>query len=1045
MLVTQLSCCVAAVTLTLTAQDTDQAQKTQGIGLSASEVIRGNGTRAGYVLGHGNVVSGSETVYVGVRRVKRQTDYTIDYSSGNLFFAEPVPVSESVRVDYSYDANAKSERPVTGPGALLLKFGSHAQANLTYSYRTADADKGEDRPDILTYGVNTTSKIGNSSSISSMLYVATPQASNRVSLKPGAATPKSSANTVKKDELMVHSADIGIGALRLTAGYQSVGEGFAGFEAMRESGAAKTDVLSQLEKEKGLKRLDLGSQIGLGATGKLSFSRGSIEDKEGDITTQYLAYSGDRIQVGFSSREVDKTFTRFKDLKEGDRAQIANEAGLTRSQQFLKFKTSGAKGSTDGWSSFVNTTLSGENGELAYKAASVDLGNVRIEADIRSASPEFTEMKAINDEERTRMALVARQQFDPLAKASAVAAADKAQVDKEAGLDRESYRAQYGVGPLWLSLSKSNLSSAEGGLSRSDFHVQHKMFKLHLGRHRIDETFTRLSSMQATELKHYGNEHGMTRTDLDGEFKLPFGSFDLTHKHVTDQNGAKVNRDKLSFKTKGVEVLANLQSIDPQFSRLADLSDSDKGVLARDLGFKRSDYSLNLTAVKNLKVKSYIYDSTNTTAEQTRNQRKHEVAYDGPKGLKFTGLSDDFSYYSDDGNISSYSRRKYSFDNSFNVLGGLRVTAMRDANMSQKDDEAPVITEVTQTHLETKATGSTAYTFDSMQIHTGNGTFENMWALGVKAKAAKRLAFVGSYSRTDRNIDPESNGTLGVDWSVNNDLKMSFNIANRDGGPKGSQQSHQFSLSGTLAKNALGLFQDVKIGSAVNTTQLAGKQTACDNGLKLQGKFIGGEFLLDNTDKLNPKNGLYYSSRLIKYDTDKASKKWYQLSLSRQSLVTPTNELAEKHNYALNLKLNSHLSAKATSYFGKDGQNGSVLPVGGGVFKLTYACNAKTSFFADYSDDVNESTKRRAKTAGIGFAGTLSNGSSAELYLGLTHLTEKTATDADTVFRVKYDHKMDPAHFITLAAEKKSAVHKSKINPNEGNFTASIDFKTVFN
>jgi hypothetical protein len=234
----------------------------------------------------------------------------------------------------------------------------------------------------------------------------------------------------------------------------------------------------------------------------------------------------------------------------------------------------------------------------------------------------------------------------------------------------------------------------------------------------------------------------------------------------------------------------------------------------------------------------------------------------------------------------------------------------------------------------------------------------------------------------------------------------------------------------------------VKVGSAVNTTTLSGKQTGCDNSLKIQGKFMRGDFTIDNGDKLNPQNGIYYSSRQVKYEKDVKDR--YHLTYYRQNLVTPTKEFARKRNYAVEAKINPQVSTTASSYFGKDGQNGAVLPVGGGVFKLNYRVNDKRHYYTDYSADVNESTLRRARTAGLGFANTFSNGSATDVYWGWSRLTGAGPRGMDTVFRVKYDHKLNPSRYITLSAQKHSAVDKSTINPYEGNITANLEFRLTF-
>lgn len=1019
------------------------ADTSKETGTAASEILQGNGSRAGYVLGQGSIVPGSEWVYVGVRRMKQNDDYSIDYSTGSVFFAEPVRQSESIRVDYRYLQESKGGRTVSGPGLMQFNLGGNLQITPTYVYRAADPKQGSNAPDILTYGINSTTKFG-ASTLSSMMFMATPQTPNRLSITSG-GTPqaKKGGVTVKRDRLMVQDADLGLGKVRLKLGFQDVGEDFAGFTGMRESNSASAEVLNQLEKEKGIRRMDIATTIPMGAGGGLSFSMGQIKDKKDDILSQAFAYTSDNMKLGFMTREVGKEFSRFKDLREADRGQLAAEIGIRRTGYFLQFKTGVTAENAPVWSGLNMTTLASDRGELNYRSADLDLGKVKIQADVRTMDPTFNKMTALNDEERTRMALIARKQFDPKSQVAQVTAQDKAQMNKEAGLNRSSYTVGYeGAGvSTWLSLT----DVGSGALTRTGLTLEAKGNRIYFNHHSIDSEFNRLGNMQAVEVAHFGNEYGMSRTETGGLFKLGIGQVGLSHAHVVDHQGAYVRRESLDFKNDRLKFRANFQDIDPRFSRIMDLSDTDKKLLVQERGFKRADYSIDLQAAKNLNVKSYIYGSTNVTAEQTRGQNRHQITYTPASGPQVTAFTDSFSYISETGNLSSYSRRKITFDNKFNILGGLLFKGMTDTNTTQEMDADSVTTQTTQAHLETDQKARTSYTFDFFEAGYGAGRFEDMWAVGAKTKVSERLALTGSFAKAAREEDKsEANGAFGVDWAISKDLKLSLNVANRDGGPKGSQQARQFSLNGLLAKRFL-MFNDVKIGSATNTTQLKGRQVGCDNAFKMEAGIWKGNLLFDNSDKLNPKNGIYYTSRVLQYESDKDPNKWYHLTFFRQNLVTPTGEPARKRNYTADFKLSPKSGLTMTSYFGKDGQNGAVLAIGGTVYKLRYALGEKMSFITDFSTDRNDAIQRMARTAGLGIAGTLSSSAAYEVYFGWTRLIEKNTIDHDKVFRVKYDHKVSPDQYISLSAQKRSSVEKTSINPFEGNTTARIDFRTVFN
>lgn len=1009
------------------------------LGVLASELLPGNGTRAGYVLGHGSIIPESEWVYVGARRAQRNKDYTIDYASGSLFFTEPVRKMDSVRVDYRYSEKSKGERNVSAPGMLPFRFGGGLQMNMVYSYRAADPDKGAGIPDILTYGASSTSKLGGSSTLSSMMYMSSPQQSNRLSLTGGPVTNPKVANT-KKGRLMVQNADLGLGKVKLKLGLQDVGENFNGFQSLRESKVAADDVLNKLEKEKGIKRMSIAGEMPSLGSGALNFSFDKISDKNDDITSQSFGYDGSNLKLSFSTRSVGKSFSMFKNLQQADAGQFAAEAGMRRTNYGLQFRTGMAAENKPVWSALSFTQLTGDTGSLSYRSVDLDFGRVKVQADVRSVDPTFNRMAALNDEERTRMALMARRQFNPFAKPEEVTAKDKAQINQETGLNRTNYLVQ--VDNSWLTLA--NVETENADLSSRTIHFGGKWFSLDFSHRSIDPGFNRLSSLQPVESAQYGNEYGMTRSQIGGKLSVAGGEALFNHANVTDHQGAGVARRSLSFTSPRLKFNANFQDIDPEFSRIMDLSDSDRKLMVQERGFKRSDYSLNFQATKYLNIDTYFYNSTNVTEGQTRDQSRQKITYSPGGGRDISFFRDNYSYISESGNLSSYSRQKITYDNSINLLGGLKFQSLSDVNTVQEGSEMPTTTTISQYRVTSSDKAPTSFALDMLSKDFGDGRFENTHSVGIRSKAISNLSLLASYAITDReNNNSETSAGVGVEWPISKNLAMSLKVDNRDGGPKGSQQSHQFAIKGLLARRFL-LLDNIKIDSGSNTTALTGRQIGCDNGLKLEAGFLGGSIVMDNSDKLNPKNGIYYTSRVLRYESDKDPKKWYHLTFFRQNLVTPDGNPATKRNFALDMRFSPRTSVTLSSYFGKDEQKGAVLNVGGTVFKLSHSLGKGLSLVTDYKRDVNEQTGRRARVAGLGISGTFSDKASWELYVGRAHIMEGLQGENKTVFRMKYDHKIDADHFITFTAEKKPGVEKNSINPYEGDTTARLDFRTLF-
>jgi hypothetical protein len=1015
-------------------------------GMTASEMLPGNGTRAGYMLGHGNVIPGSEWVSIGAKHGTRNRDYSIDNASGTLFFTEPVSQMDCVQVDYRYSTQAGAQRSAAAPGMVALRFGNGLQTNMLYSYQAANAAQGLGAQDILTYGMNTLSKFGGSgaNSLSSMFYVTSPETANRMNLNTTGAPVKAAAK-VKKDHLMVQDADLHAGKFRLKLGYQDVGQDFAGFATLRDSKAAADDVLNQLEKEKGIRRMSISGELPSGVAGQgLNFAMNQIGDKDDNILSRSLGYKSGGFAFSYSARDIGKQFSRFKDLKEADRGQLAAEQGMSRQSFGMQFRTALSADKKPIWSGLSFTDLSDGSANLSIRQADVELGNVKIQADVRTSDPTFNRLSALSDDERTRMALMARRQFDPTAPATQVTADDKARIVNEQGLDRSTCLVQLDTHSVDTWMSMSSIDSVKGGVNRRAFGVKTGRFSAYFGNQSVDPTFEKLGILQPIEKAHFGNEFGMSRTELGGKLNIFRSDVTLDTANVVDNIGAGFFREGFTLKNPKLSVVANFQDIDPRFSRIMDLSDPDKAALALERGFKRSDYAIKFQATRSLSIDSYVYDSTNITAGQTRGQNRHKISYTPPRGPKVNMLRDDYSYVAENGNIASYSHQEVKFDHNLNILGGLAVKSRSDVYTNMEEHKAPLTTTISENHVESNQKVKTSFTADVVNIDYGNGKYDNTQAVGIKTAAVRNLSVIGGFATTARDSNKsETNGRFGFEWAARKDLKMTFSVANRDGGLQGSQQASSFSLNGLLAKRFL-LLRDISIASATNQTALRGRQTVCDDAFKVNAGLIGGKLLFDNTDKLNTQNGLYYTSRIFQYESDKDPKKPWHLTLFRQNLTTPLGARANKRNYCFDYIFAHGTSLTFSSYLGKDGQNGVVIPVQGTVVKLNRPIDKATTLIADYTTDANAETDRHARVIGCGISRAVTNATSYELYYGWCNLDEGALTEHKNIFRAKYDTKLSADNYITFSIQRKSGVDKTTINPWEGDTVGRVDLKFMF-
>ncbi|MGQ9919608.1 MAG: hypothetical protein ACUVS7_19615, partial [Bryobacteraceae bacterium] len=221
------------------------------------DVLRGNGSPAGYILTHGNIVLDTLTVSVDGRRLVRNRDYFVDPVSGALSFTEPVSSMQSIRATYRYNEGKAAARSLVGLPLLPGFFGGNSNASFLHAYRGADA-KGGLPFDVLTFGMKMDFDLG-SLGLESMLYMSDPRKPGAKGLfeKDSGKAPRS----LESDQIVSQKARVEMGDARLSFGYQDVGANFTGFTTLREQGALPKEVVDQLEREKGVRRLSAALEL----------------------------------------------------------------------------------------------------------------------------------------------------------------------------------------------------------------------------------------------------------------------------------------------------------------------------------------------------------------------------------------------------------------------------------------------------------------------------------------------------------------------------------------------------------------------------------------------------------------------------------------------------------------------------------------------------------------------------------------------------------------------------------------------------------------
>ena len=305
-------------------------------GVPGSDSIKGNGTRAGYTASHGGIVPNSDIVTVDGRLLARNRDYYFDSTSGMLAFAEPVRISQFIRVTYRYSPEKDKERSTLGAPAMALNLGPNSRLGLTFAQQVTTG-----KFDLLTYGLNLKTTLGAKSSMTNMMYVSSARDSGRVTLNlAGGSGTKAPAPRPKTDSLFLHNSSIQSGKVSINLDFQDVGKDFSGFSTLRQEKAAADDVLARLEKEKGIRRLGIRTDYGLGQGIATGMSWGRISDAGGEVSRQSFSFGDSRSKVTAEFREISAGFKSLGILTPGEQQTFAKEIGMRRMNLAGDFKLS---------------------------------------------------------------------------------------------------------------------------------------------------------------------------------------------------------------------------------------------------------------------------------------------------------------------------------------------------------------------------------------------------------------------------------------------------------------------------------------------------------------------------------------------------------------------------------------------------------------------------------------------------------------------------------------------------------------------------------
>ncbi|MFM9873356.1 MAG: hypothetical protein ACKVQS_07820 [Fimbriimonadaceae bacterium] len=353
---------------------------------------------------------------------------------------------------------------------------------------------------------------------------------------------------------------------------------FNKFDGLREEDRA------QLRKERGLERQDFGLGYKAGGTdSKFDYLsvRGS-EDEQG-LWKSNFALKNSWLTASWMRQSVDEGFTRFGDLREGDRGQLAKERGIDRDNYSFGIASSWLK------ANYKSDSMMTNSGDMKGSSFDLGFGDWSFSRISRKMDEAFGSQGSLTNEDKNAFIGDVARMYDPAAKPNG---RDMGGLNTS-GVDREGMRLAGGVGDYKTFWNQVTVDNKSGTIRMNEFAISKGKTSLKFSEQTASDGFTGIRSLLDTEQKQFGTLDGLQKTDLD--FKTAFGKngkFDFNTMRA-DQSTGSAFRQRLDLSVGGLGVSFWKRGVDAGFRDVGQLVDSERGLLQGLIGYDQSELIAN--------------------------------------------------------------------------------------------------------------------------------------------------------------------------------------------------------------------------------------------------------------------------------------------------------------------------------------------------------------------------------------------------------------------------------------------------------------------
>lgn len=1123
-------------------------------------------------LRNGGLVEGSELVYLDGRPLVRSEDYAIDYDNGTVFLLRPARPGQSLRVSYRFDPE-RSERiareGAEGFSGFKLNMMPGAEAMIGYRMPERGPDGRVTIADV--YGLANSFSFGEGRGGLTGAFFVTDRRQVRARSLFESKQAERDPDEGRSHALIQQLETPALGGT-LRADYQDVSAKFTSYGALRKSGFSAEQV-AQFQRERGLQRRGLSLE-GIGVPG-LRLSHGQREVRDGD---RLIEWRTARLELGplgvdWNRQRVDPDFSRFKDLREADREQLAKERGLERETLAARLASGPLEGTLEGlkvqdkdgnrlarqavdlrvsrsepkgegtepakvtalglryFSQYVgqgftrfgdlrendrgqlareqglrrellgleiapwiggpalrysNGALRTDAGRLSLVDLTFDSGRWALEHRLRRIDPGFRAWGSLTEAEvRDHVAAIARMYTtgDP-----GLQPHDFHAFPNGAGLERAMTRLTGGLGAARLGYEELSLRGPDDGARLSSWSVESPRFALSHRALRIGESFDEIGRLMPFEQARLGTVAGLRRDDWALRAALG-GSRSLAFSRMTVRSEpGDVFRETVQYQDKGFSLAYARRRVDAGFAESLRLVDPERELLNTMRGFSQTDLALHWTSIRNLDVRAVVSDAAAEESGQERLYRHYAADWRPDPKTQLAWLYQQQRNDDPAALLFLHAVERWSIARDLGRYGRVQATEEKvDYDGEQTDLPDRTTRSVA---YETKLTDKSALRTEHSETRYSDGTRESTTANTVSAEIGPRtgVSLTDVRVRRDGDKPDETRRNYGFWWDFGRNLRFSYGYARQlDSTKPGHLQSSVQLTPGQFAGLQVGQasyqtqrwdgqrFQSVglvqvstvrpfEVGPLKDVTFSLGVDTVRDQNVwqrenqsfVLRGRWGANQLGYDYRVHHLPGHGRAIE-RAFSLRTDPpvpegqtAPLRAFSADVVYKLRTLPGDQQVMIRNYALTWRPSRIWTLTHVLQGNLDVPHdgvplGSVpQPIRANRWKLDYAGHPGTQFGASWEEIVNDQARTRSRTGALHLTLFAESPSPLRLFYGLEQLDQNGVRRTNHRYWLRFDQRPGPNQSLNLFLGNVSWQHSRPDGQDLQNWTARLEYHIRF-